>query len=818
MVQDEIANILWKLVNSGTYSFYDEPLPVFYLLSKDRLAKDYSYAARELERELKEKSAECIANNKAVFDKLEEALTIIDLEIEGILEHLVEYFVAKYAERYSLDTDLMSSSVVELAYQLLQGCCGDLENIAIYNPFSGIGSYAVRHHKRCEQYNQERDVCRINGTPIPIDERIDFLYAGTEVNDTYRLIANVRIVASGESLSKFCVYSAYSSAEYSLEGFTGGWGWGALIAPPMDIRRKLREEGEGNTGDFYIELIENFVFKSPCFDRSLFILPDSILSSRRYLDIRRKLVESKKLEGVISLPSNIFSRSTEGFVIVVIDDNEREFVHFVDGGAVAFDSSTGMLDGDKIIDAYFSQTDWADVWSGIVLKEYISRNCSAAVSKENISEYGYNLHPTLYTYMLPEPEGLQTQVRLGDILEVVPSQIARVSQGLTISARDISDDDFSVFTSPQFVKSAINPNHKEYAGPALIVVSDHDTLKVCICESDDSFFLSPSQIAFRLKEGVATSLHYIALIFMDDVIRHRFESITSSASLRSATAIDAILNTRVNLDSLAEQEAKINILKAELDAFYESERQRLGIHTTSVDIAHMLKLPFSKIANTVAASISECDKESDMYQALISIQDNFEYIQRFINSYGADLSTRRMVLTEVGLNSFLSSYLSSWNSFGTFKIELDSQVSDEASVLMNVDLMRVLMDTILDNAYRHGFSKIESENNLGYITTSCVSMLDKEYICISIANNGKAFEKGFSLKDYVSRGKFSKSTGHTGIGGNHVYNIIKAHNGYLNITSNAKWNVIVELLIPAEYYSEEDAKNFVMYGNSANCL
>lgn len=815
MVHSEIANILWKVVNSGTYSFYDEPLPVFYLLSKDRLAEDYSYAALELERELEEKSLECIANNKDVFDAFEAALTIINIETEGLLKSLVEYFVEKYAEKYSLDTDLMSSGVVELAYQLLQGCCGDLENIAIYNPFSGIGSYAIRHHKRCDEYN---DLYRGTGTinVIPDDERLDFHYEGTEINDTYRLIANVRIVASGESLSNFVVHGAYSSGDYSWEGFTGSWG--ALIVPPMDIRRKLREEGEGNTSDFFIELIDNFVFKSQCFGRSLFILPDSILSCRRFLEIRRKLVESKKLEGVIALPASVFTRSTEGFAIMIVDSSERDFVHFVDGGAVAFDSSTGKLDGDKIIDAYFSQTDWVDVWNGIVLKEYISSNRSAGVSGDTISAYSYNFLPSLYTYVLPEPEEMQFQVKLGDIIEVVPSQIASVNQGLTISSRDVSNDDFSVFTSPQFVKNTINPNYREYVGPALIVVSDRDTLKVCINESDDSFFLSPSQIAFRLKEGAATSLHYIALMFMDDVLRHRLEGLISSASLRSATAIDAILNTRVNLDNLAEQEAKINTLKAELDAYYESERQRLGIHTTSVDIAHMLKLPFSKIANTVAASISECDKESDMYQALISIQDNFEYIQRFINSYGADLSTRRMVLTEVGLNSFLLSYLSSWNSFGTFKIELDSQVSDEASVLMNVDLMRVLMDTILDNAYRHGFSKIESENNLGYITTSCVSMLDKEYICISIANNGKAFEKGFSLKDYISRGKFSKSTGHTGIGGNHVYNIIKAHNGYLNITSNAKWNVIVELLIPAEYYSEDDAKNFIMYGNSANCI
>jgi signal transduction histidine kinase len=536
------------------------------------------------------------------------------------------------------------------------------------------------------------------------------------------------------------------------------------------------------------------------------------------LEIRRKLVDSKKLEGIITLPASAFARSAEGYAIVIVDDNTRDFVHFVDGESLAFNASAGMLDYDKLLRAYFSQTDWSDVCNGIVQNEYVSRNCSAGVSGKAIEAYGFNFQPSLYTYVLPEPEGLQVQVKLSDIIEVAPSQLACVSQGLTISPRDISDDDFSIFTSPHFVKNAINANYREYVGPALIMVSERDNIKVCICDSDSQFFLTPSQIAFRLKDDATTSLQYVALMFMDDALRHRIASLLSGAYLRSSVAIDAILNTTVNLDNLAKQEEKITLLKAELDAFYESERQRLGVHTTSIDIAHMLKLPFSRIANAVAASIGDCDKESDMYHTLVSIRDNFDYIQRFINSYGADLSSKKVSLTEMEINSFLSRYLSSWDSFGTFKIELDSKVSDEASVVMNVDLMRVLMDTILDNAYRHGFNKIESPDNLGYITTSCVNMSDKEYICISIANNGKPFEKGFSLKDYVSRGKFSRSTGHTGIGGNHVYNIIKAHNGYLNITSNARWNVIVELLIPAEYYSEDDAKNFVMYGNSTNCI
>ena len=52
------------------------------------------------------------------------------------------------------------------------------------------------------------------------------------------------------------------------------------------------------------------------------------------------------------------------------------------------------------------------------------------------------------------------------------------------------------------------------------------------------------------------------------------------------------------------------------------------------------------------------------------------------------------------------------------------------------------------------------------------------------------------MKDYITRGRYSANTGRSGLGGYHVYQIAKGHNGFLYLDSNKIWNVIVEVLLP----------------------
>ena len=133
-------------------------------------------------------------------------------------------------------------------------------------------------------------------------------------------------------------------------------------------------------------------------------------------------------------------------------------------------------------------------------------------------------------------------------------------------------------------------------------------------------------------------------------------------------------------------------------------------------------------------------------------------------------------------------------------------------------MFRVLFDAVLRNAYKHGFYAQGSPNNKVEITTSFVRKEDGEYILVEFANNGVPFPEGFDIRQFVKRGAFAGDTGNTGLGGYHVYSIVKRHKGYINLTDSKAWPVIIEVLIPVELYGEMDTDKFVDYGNAESCI
>ena len=78
-------------------------------------------------------------------------------------------------------------------------------------------------------------------------------------------------------------------------------------------------------------------------------------------------------------------------------------------------------------------------------------------------------------------------------------------------------------------------------------------------------------------------------------------------------------------------------------------------------------------------------------------------------------------------------------------------------------MFRTLFDTLLDNAYRHGFHQLESPSYCVLISSTCVKLHDKDYVLIEVANNGNPFSEGFSLKKFNTRGTFVGATGRTGL-------------------------------------------------------
>lgn len=58
--------------------------------------------------------------------------------------------------------------------------------------------------------------------------------------------------------------------------------------------------------------------------------------------------------------------------------------------------------------------------------------------------------------------------------------------------------------------------------------------------------------------------------------------------------------------------------------------------------------------------------------------------------------------------------------------------------------------------------------------------------------------EGFTIQDYITKGRYDAESGRFGLGGYHVYQIVKGHKGYLYIDSNKIWNTIIDILLPVK--------------------
>lgn len=109
-----------------------------------------------------------------------------------------------------------------------------------------------------------------------------------------------------------------------------------------------------------------------------------------------------------------------------------------------------------------------------------------------------------------------------------------------------------------------------------------------------------------------------------------------------------------------------------------------------------------------------------------------------------------------------------------------------------------MLDTILENARRHGFGKVKREGNLVQMILDYTEYDGKDYIAIKIQNNGHRLPDDFTIDCYIRKGAFAGKYGRSGIGGYHVARITQQHKGYLSVYSDDSWGAIVEVLIPVK--------------------
>lgn len=696
------------------------------------------------------------------YDDTSFRLIYCDL-IEELFIHM-----AKYSSHY-MGEFMQPSSVTCLVSKLLE----KINPRRIYNPFAGLSSIAVA---------------------------TDYPYLGQEKMESTCLLAKIRLDAHGKDISSI-------KRDDSIEH------WHDWVAEADTLVSTPPFGGKYNFSDieyyrfrYVCEYVLYQFSTSPVLETAVLIMPLSVCFTKDYYNIRK--IVGGSIDMVISLPSGIFYGGSVSSVALVLNKYRED-------APIAFVDATSCLKEDKDLDV-------EGVLNLIESRDnrYVTQCCY-----EDIVNRDYSWLPSNYIKYHVQLEDGQEEIKLSHLMIPGNPISSSADTGIILSPEDFYDDintSFAAFTPD---KGKISANMKAYEGEHLVLSILKQKIKVRRCQFTEPFYLNQNQIAFKLADNSPVSMDYLEYVLLRSKSLQMLVKLVNGVSIRVIRQlVNQILDC--NVAFYRDPNKQISIIESLKNQYtrekrlaLQAEMQRLGIRDASSDLSHVLGTPFHKVQS--ALDLLQCeDIPEELQRPLSTIRDNIQYMKRMIKILGADFENIKLKNKNIKVNDFINSYLQSWNNleFNWFSLEYHPNVSDYTLIKADEDFLRVVFDAILRNAYKHGFKDMDSSDNKVEIITSFVNYDSREYLLVEIANNGTPFPVEFSIEKFIKRGACYGATGNTGLGGNHVYSIIKRLNGFLNISSNQVWGTIIQMLIPVELYEDVDADKFVDYDGAETCI
>lgn len=626
------------------------------------------------------------------------------------------------------------------------------------------------------------------GTASFVHEFSNIHFEGQELNAKTALYAKVNLEATYGTDKGISVCD--STQEWSNNHFD------ALVScPPLGVRfsqEQLYSIEKLNMG-YPCRSIEDMVFTLPFCRNNAHI--SVILTSMgfcfrrsRDYELRKYLVELNLLDTIICLPANILYATSIQPVIVVCKNNRLanepiKMIHAED-----------YFVGDRHKRAF-------DVDRCLAMMDSFGKDC-VEVSLDKIREYDYNLNPSLYfNWNFDLKEG-QKVVRLGDLITYV--------EGERISSCDIKETYTISTLSKNFIEVLLNNSkvsetseNRRYRSCRQFSASDKKYLlslsttdmKYGLFTDKKDFNCMAEIRAFVINESIVTPEYLVYLLLNNEAINKGCMTLTEFMTL--PIVIGTLDNQKKLVGKIVQQYQEHTLAEQEADA------RRLGVKQNISDLEHMLGTTQIRIGQIIKR-LEKATPEAANYQQLVKqLKDNVEYMNRTIQYTNARIESGTFNIQEGSISDFVKGYADAWNNYGSkcFALDIIDELDENPNMSFDKSLLTVMLDSILNNAVRHGFHKRKTDGNQVLIRLSEAAYENRPYIVLSIANNGESITEGFTIEDYVSRGRYTASTGRSGLGGYHVYQIVKGHNGYLRLDSNKQWNVVVDILLPFESMS-----------------
>ena len=640
---------------------------------------------------------------------------------------------------------------------------------SLYNPFAGLCSYPISLGPNCT-------------------------FSAQEINPTSLALAKVRLHAYG--LNPDCL-----ELDDSVQHWKGN-DYDAIVAStPFGFRVPMDDISRGQSIKTTVE--DLFFLRAmgrgdrgttPNYPRKMVasIVPQSFCSRPASARLREMMCQDGSLDTVIELPEGIFPNTSIRTSIIILNPTEKH-------STVRFINLTGCL---KENTSKYRSLDWQKV---ISILESEDPDFTKTVSYDELCQQDYILNGDNYLPTSTKcPDG-HTIVSLSELIERVPDSRIRYSlptellpvEAFSNKVLDILHPNTSLIT-----RGLIDSGYT-VSGPCILFIIKERQVLAYLHKAETAIAINRRVYGFRVISDKVSPEYMATLLLKDDIFCKQLIESTAwvSGNMSRALLFRSIV---IAQEPLQQQYLKLHEAKEieERDATDAAEKARYQISKAGSDIAHILATPFQR-QNRIIRTLATLEPGSEKYvRRVTSLIDVCQYIRRMTIAIGGDLRTATFRPQDVAISHEVSDYVRAWGNFdNSTDYQVIIQDETKGDVHLNVDpiMLWIALDTLLENAYRHGFREGNysvPEGNLVCIRLCPVLLDDKPFIQIAVMNNGLKAPDGYSIEDFKTRGNYVGDSGHTGLGGNHVYTVANRMGGFIAYRTEMNWPFIIDILLP----------------------
>jgi type I restriction enzyme M protein len=573
---------------------------------------------------------------------------------------------------------------------------------------------------------------------------------------------------------------------------------------PFSVKTSKYSFSKRQYKELSMHIITESLRKLKQLGRAFFLVNDGILFSNygEATRFRKEIVESGMLKTIISLPSKIMTQSqVKSSVLVFEKGNYYNEIQFIDASSKELFS----LNPDKSISLHTekisSLIDWSSHQYSSQVNEptqfYKNNKTVVNVPIKDIRKYAFEL--SIGRYVANKMEFGEQYVSLGDVCTV--SKTSSIKEDISypfIRITELNSD--NIIVNDINLHNSTNRKGKLLDKPAFLIGTIDGSFKPSFFDGSYKIEVSNNVVTLDFKKERIYP-PYLLQELNSDYVLNQMKILTKGSAIKRINSKD-LLTIKVKIPTIEEQK-RIYIERTS----FESEHQFIQVQADKTisdaevfkvfkhEIGNILRrpegfleiLPDFLLKNNISlnAPVVEGQPETigDMVNVSLKKLNQIHWLMESLKGIlFADKKYFKPELTE--LKPFIIDCLENeiQNNEMTWYVVVDGDYKSKKKYFAEIDRRQFenVIRNFVVNALTHG----RNENNLHFVVDI---MSFQEYdktdnsIQIEFINDGNPLPSDFRIQDFTKFGKkIGESTGH-GLGGYLINQVVKNHNGYLDI-------------------------------------